>query len=255
MTAIVYIVAGLSSRFEGKIKQFAVVRDNGETLIEVSLNQAIKAGFDKIVFIVGKKTEQPFKEKFGDNYKGIPIVYAFQDYDEDIRDKPWGTTDALCAGREVINEPFVVCNGDDIYGVEKFRILVEHLKNNNEEATTGTLLDKHLPEKGKNNRGMFEIENNYVKSIKETFDIERDKLEEMGLKLDDWSSANIFALHPSVLILLDENLKDFKENHQGDRKAECLLPDEISKLLQESKIKMKFYESNERESESAVCEK
>jgi len=88
--AIVYIVAGMSSRFEGEIKQFAEVGLNGESLIECSLKQALPAGFTKIIFVVGKKTEKGFKEKFGSEYNGIPINYAFQDYDESLRDKPLG---------------------------------------------------------------------------------------------------------------------------------------------------------------------
>ncbi len=74
--ALVFMVAGVSSRFGGKIKQFAKVTDN-ETLIEYSLNQALPAGFSKIIFVVGEKTQLPFKEKFGNNYRGIPILYAF----------------------------------------------------------------------------------------------------------------------------------------------------------------------------------
>ncbi len=85
--AIVYMVAGMSSRFGGKIKQFARVTDK-ETLIEYSLNQAINAGFNKIIFIVGKLTNLPFREKFGNSYKGIPIRYAEQDFDSACRDRP-----------------------------------------------------------------------------------------------------------------------------------------------------------------------
>jgi dTDP-glucose pyrophosphorylase len=119
--AIVYLVAGISSRFGGKIKQFAVVGSNGETLIEYSMNQAIKAGFNKIIFIVGNSTEKPFKEKFKDSYKGIEIKYAHQLYDPKERDKPWGTCDAICSAKNLINGAFVVCNGDDIYGEKPFR--------------------------------------------------------------------------------------------------------------------------------------
>jgi len=92
--SVCFLCAGVSSRFNGKIKQFAVVGINGETLMEVSLNQALKAGFSKIVFIVGNKTEIPFREKFGNSYKGIPVFYAVQKFDENERDKPWGTADA-----------------------------------------------------------------------------------------------------------------------------------------------------------------
>ena len=83
------MVAGMSSRFGGKNKQFAVVGPNGETLIELSLNQAINAGFTKIIFIVGNKTEKEFKKKFKDFYKGIPVFYALQKYNEKTRAETW----------------------------------------------------------------------------------------------------------------------------------------------------------------------
>ena len=82
--SIVYLVAGLSSRFNGKIKQLAKVGKNGETFIECSLNQAIKSGINKIIFVVGEMTEQFFKNKLGDNYQGIPIHYTLQDFDKKL---------------------------------------------------------------------------------------------------------------------------------------------------------------------------
>ena len=125
---VVYMVAGLSARFGGKIKQFAKIGPNDETLIEISVNQALKAGFDKIIFIVGEKTEAPFKEKFGEEHKGISVKYALQTYDPKFRDRPWGAADALCVAKNLIDDSFVVCNGDDLYGEETFRILLNHLK-------------------------------------------------------------------------------------------------------------------------------
>ncbi len=240
--AIVYMVAGISSRFNGKIKQFAKVGPQGETLIEYSLNQAIKTGFNKIIFIVGNKTEQPFKKMFGDNYKEIPIKYATQYYNEETRDKPWGTCDALCTIKEIINCPFVICNGDDIYGENTFKILFNHLQNNNQEATIGYKLIDVIPETGATNRGIFEIDkNNHVKKITETFGIEKSNLQATNTKPNDLCSMNIFALHPETVNLLNQQLKQFKQAHQGDRKAECLLPVEISKLLETNKIKMQIY--------------
>lgn len=244
--ALVYMVAGMSSRFGGKIKQFAKVTDS-ETLIEYSINQAIKSGFTKIIFIVGNKTEQPFKEKFGNEYRGIPVYYALQEYDETKRDRPWGTTDALCSAKEIITEPFIVCNGDDIYGEKAFEILANHLKNRNEEATLGYKLINVIPETGKTHRGIFEIDkNNYVKSLTETFNIEKANLQATNSKSDDLCSMNIFALHPKTLKMLDEKLKIFKEKNKEDRKIEFLLPSEISNLIKENKIKMKIYPCNEK---------
>ncbi len=245
--AIVYMVAGLSSRFLGKIKQFAVVGPNGETLIEVSMNQAIKAGFTKIIFIVGNKTETPFKEKFGNHCKGVPIFYASQKYDEKNRDKPWGTGDALCSAKNIIGCPFVVCNGDDIYGENAFKILFNHLKNSNEEATLGYKLIDSIPDIGKTHRAIFQQDkNNYVKDLKETFNIEKSNLNATNTKPDDLCSMNIFALHPETIQLLNKALEIFKKQNKEDRKIEFLLPSEISRLIKDKKIRMKLYPVSEK---------
>jgi NDP-sugar pyrophosphorylase family protein len=245
--AIVYMVAGISSRFGGKIKQFAKVGPNQETLIEYSLNQALKSGFDKIIFIVGNKTEIPFKEKFKDNYQRIPVFYALQTYDESKRDKPWGTGDALCSAKEIIDCPFVVCNGDDIYGENAFKILFEHLSKNNNEATLGYNLINVLPDQGKTHRAIFQIDkNDYIKELREIFNIEKSNLQATNNKPDDLCSMNIYALHPKTIEFLNNNLKIFKEQNKDDRKIEFLIPNELSNLIKENKIKMKLYPCNEK---------
>ena len=245
--AIVYMVAGISSRFGGKIKQFVEVGKNDETLIECSLDQALSAGFTKIIFIVGNKTEQPFKEKFGENYKGIPITYVLQKYDLETRDRPWGTSDALCTIQKIIDCPFVVCNGDDLYGRDSFKTLVNHLENYDDEATLGYKLINVLPEKGKTNRGIFRVnENGYVQNLEEVFDIEKLDLDKSDVKPDDFCSMNIFALHPKTVDLLCYRLGEFKKNREGDRNTECLIPNEISQLVKAKEIKMKIYPSTDK---------
>ncbi|MEK6859867.1 MAG: hypothetical protein AABX54_03560, partial [Nanoarchaeota archaeon] len=107
-------------------------------------------------------------------------------------------------------------------------------------------LIKVLPEKGAANRGIFKIENNYIKNIEETFNIEKSNLSATNTKPDDLCSMNIFALHPRTLMLLDKVLKQFKEQHKDDRKKECLLPTELSNLIKEKKIKMKVYQTNDK---------
>jgi len=239
--ALVYMAAGISSRLGGKIQQFANIGPNNETLIELSLEEAIPAGFSKIIFIVGDKTEKLFKEKFGNELNGIPVLYALQTYDKKKRDKPWGTTDALCAIKKIIKEPFVICNSDNLYGKTAFKILVEHLKNKEGEATLGYKLINTL-EKRKANRAIFKFDKeNYVRELKEIFDVEKNNLSASGTKPNDLVSMNIFALHPEVIELLEEKLRKFKEKHEENRKIECLLPDELGRLIKEGKIKMKLY--------------
>ncbi|MBT4376988.1 hypothetical protein HOD29_06450 [archaeon] len=239
--ALVYMVAGLSSRFKGKPKAFAKVGPNNESLIEYSLNQTLPVGFTKIVFIVGKKTKPLFQEKFQDSYKNIPVHYALQSFDENKRDKPWGTTDAICSAKEFLDCPFIVCNGDDIYGKEAFEILTTHLKEKNINTTLGYKLEGVIPEKGEVNRGIFQIENNKVIDLKETFNISKKNLNSLDLTTKSLCSMNIFALTPETLNLLNEKLKLFKEENKESRTKECLLPKEINDLLNENKILLDIY--------------
>lgn len=245
--AIVYIVAGMSSRFGGKIKQFARIGPKNETLIEYSLNQALIAGFDKIVFVVGNLTEKPFKEKFGNNYKGIPILYANQTFDENIRDKPWGTADAIASVSGIIDCNFITCNGDDIYGEEPYKLLYEHLQKRDDCAVVGYKLLNTLQGEGLENRGIFAVDdNNYIKSITETFKIDKNNLSNSNLDKEDLVSMNIYALTPTALSLLKEKVDIFKEKNKSDRKIECLLPQEITNLINENKLKIKIYPTDSK---------
>ncbi|MDO8509219.1 MAG: sugar phosphate nucleotidyltransferase [Nanoarchaeota archaeon] len=244
--ALVYMVAGISSRFGGKIKQFAEVGPDGEKLLEYSIKQAIPAGFSKIVLIVGEKTEKPMKEIFGNSYMGLPILYAKQEYNQSERDKPWGTADALCSAKNVIDCPFVVCNGDDLYGQTGFEALANHLRKNNDEATLGYRILEVLPEKGSINRGIFRTENNYVKEINEVIGIFKNDLSASGIKREDLCSMNIFALHANTIKTLDGIVKKFKEENKGNRKIECYLPVELSNLIKSGEISMRIYDSKEK---------
>lgn len=243
--SIVFMVAGMSSRFGGKIKQFAKVTEN-QTLIEYSLNQAIKAGFNKIILIVGNLTEKPFKEKFGSSYNGIPIYYALQTFSPENRDRPWGTADALVSAKPFIESSFVVCNGDDLYGENTFKILFNHLKENKDSATISYKLGDVLSEKGTVNRGIFQVEQTKVKKITETFNISKENLEEKNLSPDDLCSQNIFALHAQILDILEKIVLDFKLKHTRDRKAECLLPSELSNLIELGKINLVLYSTPDK---------
>ena len=244
---IVYMIAGLSSRFKGLIKPLAKVGPNGETLIEYSINQAINSEFNKIIFIVSEHTKKQVKKEFGDDYNGIPIIYVLQKHNTEKRDKPWGTCDAICSATEFIQEPFVVCAGDDIYGKKTFEILTEHLRNSQSDATAGKKLIEMLPEVGDVNRGIFEInKNNDVINIREIEKINRKNINEKGLNKNTATSISIFALHPETLKLLNEKLKKFKEENKDDRKIECYLNVKLGELLNEGKIKIRYYETPEK---------
>jgi len=240
--ALVYMVAGMSSRF----LPFAKVGPNDEELIKYSIRQAYPSGFDKIVFIVGEKTEKSFKEMFGGEINHTPIQYALQSYNPEERDRPWGTVDALISAKKKIDCPFVVCNGDDLYGENTFKMLANHLKHYDECATVGYKLGAVLPEAGDVTRGIFKKSiDSYVKKIVETSNISRQNLKDIGLSLNDLCSRNIFGLQPNIMGMLEERLEIFKSEHKGDRKAECLLPTEISNLIDKNQTKMKLYRVTE----------
>ncbi len=236
------MVAWMSSRFGGKIKQFAKVGPNDSSLIEYSLYQALPAGFSKIIFIVGKMTEQPFKEMFGDSYKWIPVEYAMQTFDESLRDRPRGTVDALCSAKDLINGPFVVCNGDDIYWANSFKLLFDHLQESDESVSLWYILENVIPEQWSTNRGIFTVNTQqYVQDIKECLGIEKNSLSALWLHPNDLCSMNIFWLTSDVLDLLHTVLLRFKAAHHWDRKIECYLPLELSNIIKEEWVNMKLY--------------
>jgi len=239
--AIVYLLGGLSSRFGGKAKALTQIGQNNETLIEYSMNQAIPAGFTKIIFVVSKKTYPLFREKFQDTYKGLPIIYTLQEFDETKRERPWGTADALTSAIKYLTCPFVICNGDDIYGKESFKILTDHLKEKNTDVTIGYKLGKVLAENGSVNRGIFQIEGNKVLNIKETLGIIKKNLKELNLTEENLCSMNLFGLHPATATMIEEKVENFKQLNKNDSKIECYLPTELNSLIKEKKIIMELY--------------
>ena len=244
--ALVYMVAGMSSRFWGKIKQFAKIWPNNSSLIEYSLHQALPAWFSKIIFIVGKMTQQPFKEMFGDSYQWIPVEYALQTFDESLRDRPWGTVDALCSAKQYIDWPFVVCNGDDIYWAHSFKLLFDHLQNSDESASLWYILENVMPEVWSTNRWIFTIDaEKYIQDIHEYIWIEKKTLSEIWLHTKDLCSMNIFWLTLPDLELLYTILLRFKAQHIWDRKIECYLPVEIATIIREEWVRMKLYSTSD----------
>ncbi len=245
--SLVYMVAGMSSRFGGRIKQFANVGPNNSSLIEYSLQQALPAGFAKIIFIVGKMTEQPFKEKFWTMYKWIPVEYAIQNFDESLRDRPRGTVDALCSAIDLVDGPLVVCNGDDIYGAHSFKILFDHLQNHDESASLGYILENVLPEVWSTNRWIFTVDaDNYIQDIQEYLWIEKNNLSAVWLQSSNLCSMNIFWLHRSDVQALKDVLSQFKTTFSHDRRVECYLPVELSNLIKSGKISMKLYSTPDK---------
>ena len=244
---LLYIVGGVSSRFGGKIKPLTIVGPNNETIIEISMNQALKYGFNKIVLVVSALTENVFREKLGNSYKGIPIFYVIQEFDSKFRDKPWGTCDAVCCAIELIKSPCVICTGDEIYGEKTFEILTNHIKTQNTCSTIAKNLIEMIPERGTVNRGIFEVdENNYVVDSREELKINRKNIKERGLKEEDLASLSLFSLLPKTIEQLKIKLDEFKFKYKDSRIIECGLNVTLAELVKERKAKIKLYKTPEK---------
>ena len=201
MVVLVYMIAGMSSRFNG-IKQLCKVGPNDETLIEMSVKQALVQPFSKLIFITNVKTEPLFKDLFSTQYQNTPVEYVQQTYDTTNRERPWGTTDAVCSIIGKIDEPFILVNSDDIYGVNTFKEGYIRLSKGIGINYIGTSIVKNtILGNTLVNRGIVEVDmkTNKVLSLKETLGINPTLECEL---LEKTCNVNFICLQPNVLILL-----------------------------------------------------
>lgn len=271
-TALVIMAAGIGSRFGGGIKQLAKLGPGGEIIIDYSIHDALKAGFNKIVFIIRKDIEKDFREVIGDRIEKIAEVsYAFQDLNDlpegftcpEGRKKPWGTGQAILAARDVIDCPFAVINADDFYGAEGFRIIHEYLVNEMDEerkpldlCMAGYVLGNTLSENGAVTRGVcVKNEKNELVSIRETFDIMKKdgqvtgktfEGEDVALTEADIASMNMWGLPPSFVKELGDRFPAFLESAAGNLKAEYLLPEVVGSLVKEGNASVRVLETKDR---------
>ena len=168
---LLILAAGMASRY-GSMKQMEGFGPDGETIMDYSIYDAIRAGFDKVVFIIRKDFETDFKEVFEPKLKGkIETTYAFQELEDNTegfgipadRKKPWGTAHAILSAKENVNEPFAVINADDFYGRDAFEKAFEFLTqqvNIDTYSLIGYELPKTLSENGTVSRGVCEVDSN-----------------------------------------------------------------------------------------------
>jgi choline kinase len=241
---LLILAAGMASRY-GSMKQTEGFGPSGETIMDYSIYDAIKAGFGKVVFIIRKDFAENFKANFGARLKGkIAVDYVYQEMDcyvnaNDIpadRTKPWGTGHAILCASEIVNEPFAVINADDYYGSDAFVKAAAFLQNEcneNTYAIIGYQLDKTLSDHGTVSRGVCEVdENNNLVSIKERVKIysEDGKVvyEENDQKTivpgNSSVSMNFWCFHPSVFELAAKLFKAFVPANKDNIKAEFFIP-------------------------------
>src|SRR6266702_6596992 len=163
---LLVLAAGMGSRYGG-LKQIDPVGPGGETIMDYSIYDAIRAGFGKVVFVIRKDIEQTFRQTIGTRFeKRIAVEYVFQELDKlprgfnvpDGRAKPWGTTHAVLMAAHKVERPFAVINADDFYGAGSFRILAQHLRSDSADyAMVGFVLRNTLSDFGTVARGVCSV--------------------------------------------------------------------------------------------------
>lgn len=264
---ILVLAAGMGSRYGGN-KQLDEVGPSGETIIDYSIYDAIRAGFGKIVFVIRHDIEDQVKERFVERLKGkIEVDYVFQEITnlpEGVkvnpdRSKPWGTSHAILVTKDKIKEPFGVINADDYYGVESFRILHDFLiadKDPNEYCIVGFKLGNTLSEHGHVNRGVCKVdEKGLLVNIVETRQIEKtpDGAQAPGpdgnlLKFtgNEIVSMNLWGFKPSCYNFLDREFREFINKQGMDLKSELDIPTSVDKFVKKGDITIRILMSNDR---------
>lgn len=262
---LVIMAAGMGSRYGG-LKQIDAVGPNGEFIIDYSVYDAIKAGFSSVVFIIKRENEEIFRETIGkrvENY--IKVDYAFQDL-EDIpegieipkdRVKPWGTTHAILACKNIVKENFAIINADDFYGLDAYEKMSNFLRNLDPNSynigLVGYKVENTLTENGSVKRGICELNDKYLTKLiesnvsKENNTITAKPLdgsEQFTIEKDTLVSMNMLGFTPKIFELLEKDFKEYlEENTENLEKCERLIPDTVYKYIKEEKVKVEVLDT------------
>ena len=234
---LVVMAAGMGSRFGG-IKQLEPVGTSGEVLLDYSVFDAKRAGFDRVVFIIKKEIEKNFKEIAGDRIaKHIDVAYAFQTIPPH-RKKPYGTGDAIMTTADIVDSPFAVINADDFYGYDAFKQAYEGLMNKDEYCMVGYRLKNTLSDNGSVSRGVCSIKDGYLTDVTEHTAITKDT----DLDPDTIVSMNMWGIHPDIYPELKLQFEEFLAT-KNIEKDEFFIPAVIDKMVKDGKKKVKVYDT------------
>ncbi|MFK7904926.1 MAG: NDP-sugar synthase [Chitinophagales bacterium] len=264
---LLILAAGMGSRYGG-LKQIDGVGPSGETIIDYSIYDAIRAGFGKVVFVIRHSFEEAFKAQFGKRWEGkIEIGYAYQEVNTPIegmdsmpeRSKPWGTAHATLVAADLINEPFAVINADDYYGADSFQQVADFLTTKaapDHYAMVGFQLKNTISPYGTVSRGICEAdENDYLKTVVERTKIQRtddgniyflegdepELLEENAVV-----SMNFWGFHQNIFEEMRTQFIEFAKANADNPKSEFYIPLSVNTLIQAEKIKLSVLTSTEQ---------
>lgn len=251
---LLILAAGMGSRYGG-LKQLDPMGPHGEAVLDYSVFDAIRGGFGKVVFVIRRDFEDEFKTKVGSRFEAkIPVEYAFQDLNDlpagfsvpEGRVKPWGTTHAVLAAKDLIKEPFAMINADDFYGQDAFAQLAKSLNqlapNNGKSqySMVGFQLKNTLSDNGSVARGVCTSRDGKLESVTEMTKIFKtengaeNREEEnapVALTGDELVSMNFWGFTPELFAQLETAFVKFLQESGQELKSECYVPKVVDDLI------------------------
>ena len=263
---LVILAAGMGSRFGG-LKQMEKMDEAGNFLLDYSVYDAKRAGFDSVIFIIKKEFYDAFKESIGKRVeKFIKVQYAFQQLDDlpdgfkvpEGREKPWGTAHAIYAARDLIVDDFIIINGDDFYGKETYEVAYNYLASlpkgsEGKYANVAFKVANTMTENGAVKRGVaFQKDGYLTKLVESSIEKQGDKIIASPLdgsapfevKPDDLVSMNLFAFNKDLIKRLEEKFPLWLKENINVPKSEFLIPTVVDELVHEGKATLKLLKTS-----------
>ncbi|MBQ4631643.1 MAG: nucleotidyltransferase [Clostridia bacterium] len=250
-TTLVVMAAGMGSRFGG-LKQIAPMGTNGEIILDFSVYDAVKAGFNKAVFIIKKEIEHDFREVAGKRIeKMIDTEYVFQHTDTMLpegfsvpadRAKPWGTGHAILCAKNAVTTPFAAINADDYYGKSAFKLVHDALTSGSEICLAAFRLGNTLTENGTVSRGVCDIKDGLLKSVVEHTALDKNS----PIPMDTPVSMNMWGFKTDIFAELETRFAEFLKNMTNPCKDEFFLPFVVDELIKNNGTKVDAYISNDK---------
>ena len=263
---LVILAAGMGSRFGG-LKQMEKMDEAGNFLLDYSVYDAKRAGFDSVIFIIKKEFFEAFRDSIGKRVeKLIKVEYAFQQLDDlpkgfkvpEGREKPWGTAHAIYAARDLIKDDFIIINGDDFYGKETYEVAYKYLASlpkgsEGKYANVAFKVSNTMTENGAVKRGVaFQKDGYLTKLVESSIERKGDKIiaspldgsEPFEVKENDLVSMNLFAFNKDLIKKLEEKFPLWLKENINVPKSEFLIPTVVDELVHEGKATLKLLETS-----------
>lgn len=265
---LLVLAAGMGSRYGG-LKQLDGVGPCGETIMDYSVFDAVRAGFGKVVFVIRKHFREDFEQKVVSKYKNlIDVALVEQEMDKlpegyvlnPGRDKPWGTGHATLMAAEIVDTPFAVINADDFYGAHSFKVLADFLKEQQGKkgkyCMVGFDLDKTLSESGEVSRGICSVdENNYLITVEEHHKVRDNEGMITGVGMDGvekvldrnaYSSMNMWGFTPDLFEYGMQLFTEFLDKNADEPRKEFYIPFVVNSAINSGLSTVKVLRSSDK---------